>query len=60
MKFQACRFKATEDSIEESGIALVVEFDLHDIHWIVDSKGTKHQTVWSYKLTRNKTLELEI
>lgn len=57
MKFQACRFKATKDSPEELGLAHVVEFDLHDIHWIVDSKGTRFPTVWTYKLIVGQTLE---
>lgn len=57
MKVQGCRFKATKDSSWEIGLALVVEFDLHDIHWIVDSKGTKFSTVWTYNLIAESRME---
>ena len=50
MKLQACKFKKIKDGDEQLGVACVVDFDVEDIHWIIDDKGQKFPIVWSYTL----------
>lgn len=57
MKLQACKFKKIKDGDEQTGVACVVDFDVEDVHWIMDEKGTIFNVVWSYSLVKNHVLD---
>lgn len=50
MKLQVCEFKRKEKSKLELGVAIVKEYGLCDIDFILDLKGNKVPEIWNYWL----------